>query len=178
LLKSRFRPADNPSSRREYMSGRIYQLFVAAVVGILGVATARAERGYLPQAGPLPLRFRLPPAVPHQVAPTPLPSPPVAPILLPAPPMPPAPPETTNAAPAKPIQVPTNAPAVEFEAREPLAVSPSNAVPEGAISPQMLIKYFTSPTAAATNAPGIGAAPPVIGFTPPAVPAPAPPPPK
>jgi hypothetical protein len=89
--------------------------------------------------------------------------------------MPSAPPEATNAAPAKiekPVAV-TNGPALEFEAREPLTGPTPASPPNVVISPQMLIKYFTTPPPAATNAASVGAVTPV-GFTPPPVTTPAP----
>jgi len=161
------------------MFGRIHQL-LPAVVGFLGVATAWADAGYLPQAGPMALRFRVPPAPvaehPHAPpAPTP---PPPAPIALPSPSMLSAPPETTNAAPTmifKPAPM-TNAPALEFEAREPISGPGPTAAQDGVISPQMLIKYFTTPTNSSTNAAVRGVVSP-IGFTPPPVTPPVPTPP-
>jgi hypothetical protein len=163
--------------RRIFMFRRIHQLLPAAV-GLLGVATAWADAGYLPLAGPLPLRFRLPPVLVAEHASDPLPPPPPAPIVLPTPPMPPEPPQTSNAAPAKmdkPVAV-TNAPALEFDAREPVTGPASATSPDGVISPQMLIKYFTVSANPATNAAGVAAVGP-IGFTPPPVTAPAPTPP-
>jgi hypothetical protein len=73
----------------------------------------------------------------------------------------------------KPVAVAvTNGPALEFEAREPL----TGPAPDGVISPQMLMQYFTPSSKTATNAASLGVVAP-IGFTPPPVTAPAPPPP-
>jgi hypothetical protein len=136
-----------------------------------------SDAGYLPQAGPVPLRFRvLPPPVNDQVnAPVaPAPAPP-APISLPSPPMPSALKQTTL---VPPIQAVTNGPALEFNAGETATGSvpvPVNA-PEAVISPQMLIKFFTAPTNAVTNATAAGVEAPV-GFTPPLVATPPPKPP-
>lgn len=159
------------------MFGRIHQWLAAVVVvGILKVATAWADAGYLPQAGPLPFRFRIPPPPVAEHLNAPPAPPPPAPIALPTPPMPSAPPETTIATPArmvKPVAVAvTNGPALEFEAREPL----TGPAPDGVISPQMLMQYFTPSSKTATNAASLGVVAP-IGFTPPPVTAPAPPPP-
>jgi hypothetical protein len=68
----------------------------------------------------------------------------------------------------------TNGPPLEFNAREPVA-GPTIIAPDAVISPQMLIKYFTVPTSAATNAP-IAAPVTPMGFTPPPVTPSAPPP--
>ena len=163
------------------MFGRIHQL-LPALVGFLGVATAWADTGYLPQTGPMPLRFRVPPPPVAEHVRAPVAPPPSAPIALPPPPMPPAPPVASNAAPANIVMpvVPTNGPALEFEAREPVIGPGPAAAPDGVISPQMLIKYFTTPAILGTNAAGMGVVAPV-GFTPPPVttpvttPAPTPP---
>jgi hypothetical protein len=157
------------------MFGRIHQL-LPAVMGILGAATAWADAGYLPQAGPMPLRFRVPPPPPAEHTDAPMPPLLPAPIVLPAPPMPSQPPESSNAPPSntgKPVAV-TNGPPLEFNAREPVA-GPTIIAPDAVISPQMLIKYFTVPTSAATNAP-IAAPVTPMGFTPPPVTPSAPPP--
>jgi hypothetical protein len=84
---------------------------------------------------------------------------------LPSPPMPSGQKEPTATIPAV-----TNAPAVEMEARDAAKASPTVVAPEPVISPQMLIKYFTTSTnavkSATTNMPAqeIGAP---VGFTPP-----------
>lgn len=165
------------------MFGRIDQLLPVVVV-VLGVATARADIGYLPMAGPPALRFRVPPPVAQRL-PAPVVPPLPAPILLPAPLMPPSPPAqsaTNQAAPAKMIKVVavTNAPALEYDSRDFAPIpAPSNA-PDAVISPQMLIKYFTQSAMPATNGVSAGTGVP-LGFTPPSVAAPsvkpAPPPP-
>ncbi|HEY3861333.1 MAG TPA: hypothetical protein VGO59_05540 [Verrucomicrobiae bacterium] len=158
------------------MSLRIYQLWPMAVAGILGAAAARASAGYLPLDGPMPLRFRIAP--PPPVFAEPPPPPPahpflLAPIELPSPPMPSPPAETNNVPPAKavrptpPAASATNAPAVEYDARDPLADSKPPAVPDGVVSPQMLIRFFTGPAPAPPNA-GIAAPSGPVGFTPPA----------
>jgi hypothetical protein len=171
-LKSRCRYADMSVRRRAFMFRRIHQ-WLSAAVGVFGFATAWAASGYLPQAGPLPLRFRVP--LPHitEHAEVPVAPPLPAPIALPAPPMPPAPPEVFNAAPAKavkPVAI-TNGPPLEYNARESFSEPLPGASADAVISPQMLIKYFTPPANASTNAPGAGVAAP-MGFTPPPVPAP------
>jgi hypothetical protein len=161
------------------MFGRINQLLPAVVVGVLGMASARADTGYLPQPGPLPLRFRIPPLpiAEHPGIPLPPTPPPSAPIALPTPSMPSKLPETTNAPPKtdKPEAV-TNGPALIFEARElvtgPAPTSSTNAV----ISPQMLLQFFTTSTNAPAHAANAGVVTP-IGFSPPPVATPAPTPP-
>jgi hypothetical protein len=158
------------------MFGRFRQL-LPATAWVLGIASVWADAahvrqtGYLPQAGPLQLRFRaLPPPVSEENAQPAAPSPDPR-ILLPSPPMPATP---TNSAVIQPV---TNGPAVEFNAREPIPAAPTNA-PEPVISPQMLIKYFMGSTNAVsnTNASAPGANGPV-GFTSPLGTTPAPPPP-
>jgi hypothetical protein len=156
------------------MFGRIHHLLAAAVgvVGVLGVTPAWAGAGYLPQAGPLALRFRVPPAPAAEHLNPPVAPPVPAPIALPPQPMASTPPETSNAASAnmlKPVVALTNAPALEYNAREPL----TTAVTDSVISPQMLIKYFTASPKTAPNANGAGVVTPV-GFTPPPVTTPAP----
>jgi hypothetical protein len=88
--------------------------------------------------------------------------------------MQPGPKETT---PVPPIQAATNGPALEFNAREPATGAVPVIAPEPVISPQMLIKFFTAPTNAVTNAAAEGVKAPV-GFTSPLLgaPPPAPPP--
>jgi hypothetical protein len=154
------------------MFGRIHQWLPA--LGFLGVASVWAEPGYLPQIGPMALRFRVPPqgVVDYPRA---LPPPP-APLILPAPTMPIAPPaETSNAAPTAIVMpvIPTNGPPLEFNAREPMNDFAPIAAPNGVVSPQMLIKYFTTQPNPGTNAPGTGATTPV-GFNPPPVTLPTP----
>lgn len=148
------------------MFGRAYQLMPAVVTGILMVLTARAEPGYLPWAGPLPLRFRVatPPVSEHAKPAIVAPSPPA--IALPAPTMPSAPMET-NKVNSKPAAI-TNAPPVEFTARETDLTPPATNVADKVISPEMLIQYFTMPTNGATNAASVGTRAPVR-FTPPPV---------
>jgi hypothetical protein len=155
--------------RRVFMFGRIHQL-LPAVVGVLWVATAWADTGYLPLAGPLPLRFRhLPPPVAKPVIVAPPTNAPIALIALPEPPMLYGPPAPTNATAVLPVTV-TNAPALEFSAGESV-VGPSTPAANAVVLPQMLIHFFTTSTNAATNATSVGVVTP-IGFTPPPVLAP------
>lgn len=143
------------------MSGRAHHL-LPAVFGILGIATVWANAGYLPQVGPVPLRFRIPPPLPVNQAAAPLPTP----ITLPTPPISSSTPETPQAGPEKEIVVPKPGPAVEIEAGAPAFIRPPVVAPDAVISPQMLIKYFMNSTNAPTNnAPGVGVP---FGFTPPA----------
>jgi hypothetical protein len=158
VLALKFRPqkADVRVRIRAFMFGRFRHLF-PATQWVLGVATVWADAGYLPQAGPVPLRFRaLAPPVSEQVN-EPVAPAPRAPISLPSPPIPPIPPVT-------------NGPALEFNAREPVIDPAPVVVPEAAVSPQMLMKFFTAPTKAVTNtnATDAGVMAPV-GFTPPLV---------
>jgi hypothetical protein len=152
-LKFQAQKADIPSRIRAIMFGQFRHLLLTAVWG-LGLATAWGNAsmnaaiapptGYLPQAGPLPLRFRpLPPPISDQdIMP-----PPPAPIILPSPPMP-----SKEPTPA-PMSSVTNAPPLEFKA-ETAPVQPPMTAPEQVVSPQMLIKYFMAPNAtnAVTNA--------------------------
>jgi hypothetical protein len=159
------------------MFGRIHQLLPAVVVGFFGVATAWADAGYLPHAGPLPLRFRMPPPPVAERPSVPAPPPPPAPIVLPTPPMPSVLPETTNALPkpAKPEAV-TNGPALRFDAREPVTSPAPTSATNVVVSPQMLMQFFTIPTKAAARGTNAGVVEP-IGFSPPSVPTPPPTPP-
>jgi hypothetical protein len=165
--------ADRRVRIRVFMFER-FRHFLPAAAWLFWAATAWADRGYLPVAGPLPLRFRvLPPPVSDQASAPAAPAPP-APISPPLPPMPSVPKET---APVPPIQPVTNGPTLEYNAREPVTGSAPVMAPDGLISPQMLIKYFTTPAKAATHATSAEAMAPV-GFTPPmvATPGPTPPP--
>jgi hypothetical protein len=149
------------------MFGR-FRHFLPAAAWLLGVASLWAEAGYLPQAGPLPLRFRvLPSPVEEEVSAPEPPAPPApqAPVSLPLPPVPAAAKEPT---PVPPIQPVTNGPALEYDAREPAIAVPHGIAPDAPISPQMLIKYFTAPTKPMTNAP-TAEIPAAVGFTPPLV---------
>jgi hypothetical protein len=150
------------------MFGR-FRHILPAVEWILGVATVWTDAGYLPHVGPVPLRFRAPaPPVSEQVT-APAPPPPM-PIFLPPPPMPPAPKEQTRAPAVKPA---TNAPPLELNAREPITDPSTATMPEGAVSPQMLIKFFSTPAVANTNTvSGTVGAP--VDFTPPTVASPSP----
>lgn len=154
------------------MFTRILQ-WLPAVVVVLTIATASADSGFLPHAGPLPLRFRAPPppavehAKPAVIAPVP------ATIALPAPTMPSAPPETNNV--TIKLAATTNAPAIEFVARDPDTTTPAVPVADKVISPQMLIQYFTTSTNAGVAPAGPGPRAP-ISFTPPPVTAPVTPP--
>ena len=160
---------------RHLLLTAVWGLSLATACGNAAMSVAIAPAcGYLPQAGPLPLRFRpLPPPISDQDI---APAPPVAPITLPSPPMPSKEPV--------PIPAVTNAPPLEFKA-ETTPVQPPVAAPEQVVSPQMLIKYFTAPnsqTNAVTNAAPKALDP--VGFTsplgggapPPSKPAPAAPP--
>jgi hypothetical protein len=172
-LKFRPKSADRRNRIRVFMFGR-FRHFLPAAVWVLGVATAWADAGYLPLAGPMPLRFRVPaPPVSDQVN-APVAPAVAAPIILPTPPMPPGPKEPAN---AQPIQSVTNGAALEYNARPPAISSGPVMAPDPVISPQMLIKYFTAPTNAPVNANTEGVTGPV-GFTPPmmASPTPLPPP--
>jgi hypothetical protein len=154
------------------MFGRIHQLLPAVVVGFLGSATAWADVGYLPLAGPLPLRFRVPPAPAPEHVHLPVAPPLPAPISMPPPmpSMPPPPQETSKVAPAKVVMpaVPTNGPPLEYNAREPVIGPAPATAPDAVISPQMLLQYFTPPTHPATNGVSVGVVTP-LGFTPPPV---------
>jgi hypothetical protein len=153
------------------MFGRIHYLLWAAA-GFLGGATVQADAGYLPQGGPIPLRFRV------RLAPVAEPVPPPASISLPPPPMPSKPPDPPIAPPAN-VAV-TNWPALEYNARDPAAVTRPDIrpdiQPDRVVVPQMLLKYFTASPNIRTNAVATGAAAP-FGFTPPATTTSAPTPP-
>jgi hypothetical protein len=176
--KSRYR-----TGIRVFMFGR-FRHFLTSVACGMGIATIGAsaatlpqplaQPGYLPQAGPEPLRFRaVPPPVPEPPA-APVPPPP-APIVLPSPAMPSTPKESAN----PPIQSPTIGPELDFNAREaekaPVPASP----PDTVISPQMFLKYFAPSSNGATNAPVTGTVPgEPVGFQSPiSAPSPAQPPP-
>jgi len=139
------------------------------IASVWGDAANLRPTGYLAQAGPLQVRFRaLPPPVSEENV-EPAPAAPEPRISLPSPPMPAAP---TNTAVVPPV---TNGPALEFNAREPVPGAAPDNVAEPVISPQMLIKYFMTPTNAVsnTNASAPGANGPVgftspLGTTPPA----------
>jgi len=75
-----------------------------------------------------------------------------------------------------PIQPVTNGPPLEYNAREPMIGSAPVIVPEAAVSPQMLIKYFIAPPNPGTNAPSERVLAPV-DFTPPLMATPPPTPP-
>jgi hypothetical protein len=148
-----------------------FRNFLPATAGVLGVATVLADAGYLPLAGPSPLRFRV---VATAMSEPPAPPVPPATISLPSPPMPAAPKETNG---VPPVPAATNGPALEFNARDSAKVSAPTNAPDAVVSPQMLIKYFT--TLSSTNATTNSALEKVIdpvGFTPPIiVPPPTPP---
>jgi len=135
-----------------------------AAVGFCGITAVWAGAGYLPEAGPAPLRFRVLPTPPptNRVS---QPVPPPVSVKLPSPTSP------TSPTPPGPAPVPaTNAPApVEYNARDSGAIGTPATPSDGVISPQMLIKYFTS----STNGTGKIAVTPV-GFTPPTVAVPGP----
>jgi len=73
-----------------------------------------------------------------------------------------------------PKVVVTNAPPVEYNAREPIADIPQPSPADSVIVPQMLIKYFTSQNNSTNAAPGARTQ---MGFTPPPVTVPVPTPP-
>jgi len=161
------------------MFGSIHQL-LPAMAGIMGVATVWADTGYLARTGPLPLRFRdLPPALVKQIsAPFPPPFlPPLFPppvlISLPTPPMPFTPPDTSQTTndPVLP-GAPTNGSALEFNARQLVDDPAPPTGPDVVVSPQMLLKYFATPTngspKAVRNAAAMGVIAP-LGFNPPPV---------
>lgn len=159
------------------MLGNINQL-LPAMAGVLSVATVWADTGYLARTGPLPLRFReLPPPVARQVnAPFPPPFlpplfPPPVMVSLPTPPMPATPPDTTQTTndPVLPGAVTNGAP-LEFVAKQLVDDPASPTGPDGIVSPQMLLKYFTTSTnsspKAVRNPTTMGVIAP-LGFTPP-----------
>jgi hypothetical protein len=176
------------------MFGYIHQL-LPAMTGVLGVATVWADAGYLPHTGPLPLRFRLPPPPMVRQADAPFPPPFLPPffppptlISLPTPPMPSRPPDTAKTTNAPVLSgAATNGTALEFAAREPVTDPAPATGPEAVLSPQMLLKYFSTSTNASThastnaasNATSLGVVAP-FGFIPPPVTmaAPTPPPPS
>jgi hypothetical protein len=159
------------------MFGRINQLLPAVAVGLLGMASAQADIAYLPRTGPLPLRFRIPPAPIAEHFGVLVPPPPPAPIALPTPPMPSRLPETTIAPPTtdKPEAL-TNGPALKFEAREPVTGPAPTSATNTVISAQMLMQFFTTSTNSAAHAASAGVVAP-IGFSPPPVTTPTPTPP-
>jgi hypothetical protein len=144
-----------------------FRHILPAAIGFFGVVAAWAGAGYLPQVGPVPLRFRaLPPPPTRQITePLPPPAPPPAPVPAVSPKLP-----ALTAPVVVPVPV-TNAPAVEYNARDFGAVAVP-VPPDAMVSPQMLIKYFTL----STNGTGMSAVAPV-GFTPPTVAVPGTPPP-
>jgi hypothetical protein len=169
-LKLRAEKADKRIRIRVFMFGRFRHFLPAAC--LLGAATLWADTGYLPLAGPVPLRFRvLPPPVVEPASP---PVPP-APIELP---VPPKPVESKEPMVIPPIQPVTNGPPLEFNAREPAIGSAPVMAPDAAVSPQMLIKFFTGSPGAVTNSSNekvmapVGFTPPVTTPNPPAPPAP------
>jgi hypothetical protein len=137
------------------MLGYINQL-LPAMTGIMGVATVWADAGYLTHAGPLPLRFRVPPPPMVSPASAPVPAPfpppflppyfPPVPIALPTPPMPSSSLDTSMTSNAPPVSIAaTNGPALEFDARDATT-------PDAVVSAQMLLKYFpTSTNSSATD---------------------------
>jgi hypothetical protein len=141
------------------MLGSIHQL-LPAMAGVMGVATVWADTGYLARTGPVPLRFMDSPVpIVKQVgAPFPPPFlapffPPPVPISLPTPPLPSRPPDTSNVTnDADLLVAATNGPALEFDAREFVSDPGSATAPEPLVSPQMLLKYFTTLTNASANA--------------------------
>jgi hypothetical protein len=159
---------------RHFLPIAAWAMGIASVWPVVPQSEALPQPGYLPQAGPEPLRFKV--IVPLPTAP---PSPPpVQPaISLPSPPIQPEAKESSNVPPIKSL---TNGPAIEFNAREPVK-EPVPTTPDTVLSPQMLIKYFAAPTNAPSGnipAPGTPLVSPV-GFTPPLTaptPAAAPPP--
>jgi|HubBroStandDraft_2_1064218.scaffolds.fasta_scaffold402347_2 hypothetical protein len=169
------------------MLGNIHQL-LPAMAGVMGVATVWADTGYLARTGPLPLRFREePPAIiKHINASFPPPFlppyfPPPTLISLPTPSMPATPPDTSQATNDPPLPgATTNGAALEFVARRLVDDPAPPAGPDGIVSPQMLLKYFTTSTngspKAGRNPVSVGVIAP-LGFTPPmAEPGPMPPP--
>ncbi len=133
-------------------------------MGFFGVTAIWAAAGYLPQMGPVPLRFRTAPTpatrqfsqlVPVQGLPAaPLPQ---LPVTLPAPAVPAA-----TAAPASAPAPVSKQPAVEYDARDFGAGALPAPRPDLIVSPQMLLKYFMP----STNGTETTALAPV-GFTPP-----------
>ncbi len=182
--------ADMLTRKRVFMFGCFHHL-LPAMTGVLGVATVWADGGYLPSAGPLPLRFRVPCApivsqvnnsFPPPFLPPLFPPPPgSAPISLTTPPIPASAPDNAIAAkgPAAPGTA-TNGLALGSDARRFVTGPASATAPDALVSPQMLLKYFTNSASAsgnvATNATSLGVIAP-LGFTPPPVPTAAPTPP-
>ena len=169
------------------MLENLHQL-LPAMAGVLSVAVVSADTGYLERTGPLPLRFRdSPPPMVRQIGaafPPPfLPPyfPPPVMVSLPTPSMPPTPPETSQTTndPVLPVAV-TNGAALEFNARQLVDDPPAPTMPDGLVSPQMLLKYFRTSTNGSPkevrNGSSMGLIAP-LGFTPPLVTEPAPPPP-
>jgi len=168
----------------------IHQL-LPAMAGVMGVATVWADGGYLPHAGPPALRFRdPPPPIVKQVNTASFP-PPFLPPFFPPPtlvslerPLMPFRPSNSSKSTNDPVAsgVATNGAALEFDAREPVLDPASPTGPDMIVSPQMLLKYFTTSTNAspslASNATSLRVVAP-LGFTPPPVAtvAPTPPPP-
>jgi hypothetical protein len=151
---------------------RYLRHILPAAVGFFGVMVVWAGPGYLPQAGPVPLRFRVLPPPQANLISHPDPSPVSLSALLPPVsaklPVPTVP--TVPTAPALAPVLAANPPAVEYDVRDSGIIGTPALPPDGVISPQMLIKYFTL----STNATGMSAAAPV-GFTPPTVAVPVPP---
>jgi hypothetical protein len=161
-LKFKAKNADIRLRTRVFMFGR-FRHFLPAAAWVLGVATVVADpgfadAGYLPSAGPVPLRFRvLPPPAKEGVNAPVAPAPPAA-ISLPSPPMPVGPKEPTNAPPIPALQ---NGPPLEYNAREPVTSAMPATAPDAVVSPQMLMKYFTPGPNPATNEIPVGAQAPV-----------------
>jgi hypothetical protein len=163
--------ADIPIRTELFMFGCVRHILPAAA-GFLGVAAVWAGGGYLPQTGPIPLRFRAlaPPVTQAPFVPTLTPvfrglseegngtsNAPIIQSLLPA--------------------AGTNSTAIVYSARDPEPATVPRFVPDPVVSPQMLVKYFLAPMPPTNDLPAKTIAP--LGFTPPttAPPVTAPPPP-
>jgi hypothetical protein len=155
------------------MFGRT-QILLWVAAGLLWAAAAQADLGYLPQAGPMPLRFRTTPSPATEK--TVLAEPPPAPrIMLPVVPPPlqlPVPPMPGTNAPDTNAFIPgsiSNGPPVEYNARDAASETisgPAVPSPDPVVVPQMLVKYFTTGTNSSTNA-AVSQPPTSIGFNPP-----------
>ncbi len=164
------------------MFGRT-QIFLLVAAGLLSAAAAQADLGYLPQAGPMPLRFRTHTSPATEKAALAEPPPPPR-IMLPAVPPPlqlPVPPTPGTNAPDTNAFIPgsiSNGPPVEYNARDAASETISGPVvssPDPVVVPQMLVRYFTTTTNSSTNG-AVSQPPASIGFNPPSgsVPAPKP----
>lgn len=142
---------------------------VVVLGGWLGPESLAARPGYLPTVGPLPLRYLegrakpvepavLPPLAPAAVAPEPAASEPENAV------------ETAKPAPAKEEPAPPTEPAKTAPEPPPTTVTRQETIPapsttpSTAISPQLLIRYFTSPDSTNRAAPVVIAP---VGFVPP-----------